>query len=195
MKKIVLFFLILITYSCGTSKKSIATETKKEIITKQEPQYSINKTVPYKETVIMVGHANREGFKNPAFSSWFDRNLTNYKPDITTVNNLKPLLKGVTVKTFMGTWCGDSKRETPRFYNIMDAAEFDYTNMTMITVTRQKNTPEKFEEGLNITNVPTFIFYKDGKEINRIVEYPIETLEKDIYTILSGAPYKHAYMD
>ena len=36
---------------------------------------------------------------------------------------------------------------------------------------------------------------KNGKEINRIVEFPIETIEKDIYKILSGNEYKNAYAD
>jgi hypothetical protein len=61
-------------------------------------------------------------------------------------------------------------------------------------MTREKNTPQNYEEGLGITNVPTFIFYKDGKELNRIVEFPIEDLESDMLKILQGEPYKHAYV-
>jgi hypothetical protein len=60
-------------------------------------------------------------------------------------------------------------------------------------MTREKTTPQNYEEGLHVTNVPTFIFYKDGKEMNRIVEFPIKTLESDMLTILKGEPYKHAY--
>jgi hypothetical protein len=46
---------------------------------------------------------------------------------------------------------------------------------------------------LNIFKVPTFIFYKDGKEIGRYVEYARVSLEKDILKIVSGLPYKHSY--
>ncbi|MCB0473638.1 MAG: thioredoxin family protein, partial [Flavobacteriaceae bacterium] len=66
-------------------------------------------------------------------------------------------------------------------------------NLELITVDHSKKTPDNLQEGLNITNVPTFIFYKKGKEIGRFVEYPRETLEKDILAIISGQPYKHSY--
>ena len=60
-------------------------------------------------------------------------------------------------------------------------------------MTREKATPEAFEEGFGIINVPTFIFYRGGQELGRIVEYPIESLEADMVKILSGQPYRHAY--
>jgi hypothetical protein len=44
-----------------------------------------------------------------------------------------------------------------------------------------------------IEYVPTFIFSKNGKEINRIVEFPIFSLEKDMLDILQGKDYKNAY--
>jgi len=51
------------------------------------------------------------------------------------------------------------------------------------------------EKNQDIINIPTFIFKKDGKEINRIVEFPIESIEKDIFKILSSSDYKNAYAD
>ena len=35
--------------------------------------------------------------------------------------------------------------------------------------------------------------FKDSIEINRIVEFPIETLERDIYKIINEIEYKNAY--
>ena len=37
---------------------------------------------------------------------------------------------------------------------------------------------------LQVTNVPTFIFFKDGKEQGRIIEKPKNTLEEDIANLL-----------
>lgn len=37
-----------------------------------------------------------------------------------------------------------------------------------------------------IERVPTFIFYKNESEIGRIIETPVETLEKDILNILKN---------
>lgn len=159
--------------------------------TKQE----INKTVPYEDTVILLGLADETGFAQEPFNTWYNTNYSEYKVDETLVDELKPLSKGIEIKTFMGTWCEDSQRETPNFYKLLDAIEFKEKHHILYAVSREKTTPEQVEKGLNITNVPTFIFYKDGKEINRIVEYPIESLEKDMLTILSGKAYKHAYSE
>ena len=41
-------------------------------------------------------------------------------------------------------------------------------------------------EGLDINFVPTFIFYKAGEEIGRIIEMPYETLEKDMLELVSA---------
>jgi hypothetical protein len=38
-------------------------------------------------------------------------------------------------------------------------------------------------DAMQIKNVPTFIFYREGKEIGRIVENPSNTLESDIYNL------------
>ena len=155
----------------------------------------LNKTEPYNDTIILIGPIDETGFKQDPFSTWYDVNYEDYIVDESLIEELKSLSKDIEIKTFMGTWCGDSKRETPNFIKILDAIDFKERNHSLIAVNREKATPEHLEKDLNITNVPTFIFYKDGKEINRIVEYPIETLEKDMLAILSGKAYKHAYAE
>ena len=56
-----------------------------------------------------------------------------------------------------------------------------------------KKTPDNLQLDLKIIRVPTFIFYKDEEEIGRYVEYPRESMEKDILKILTRQPYKHSY--
>ena len=190
MKKINYLLLILLV-ACGTTKNTSSTqETTTAVV--QEPE-KINLTVPYRESVMLLGLANKDGFTMQPFNTWFNSGYDAYTPDEAIVKELSSKKKGITIKAFMGTWCGDSKRETPRFYKILDAINFDQNKLTFYTVDRTKTTPEGFEKDLNIFRVPTFIFYKDGKEINRIVEFPVETLEKDMLTILSGKEYKHSY--
>ena len=70
---------------------------------------------------------------------------------------------------------------------------FNYKNLELVAVDRSKKTPDNLQEGFNIIRVPTFIFYKNGEEIGRFVEYPRETVEEDILKIVSGEPYKHSY--
>lgn len=139
------------------------------------------------------GITTKEAFKEAPYAAWFNRNYNTYKLDEATVKEIKKNLKGVTIKAFMGTWCGDSRREVPHFYKILNDVEFDEGNLEMIGVNYRKQTPDNLQEGLNIIRVPTFIFYKKKIEIGRYVEYAKESLEKDILKILKQEPYKHAY--
>lgn len=142
----------------------------------------------------LIGYIKKSDFLDKQYKGWFDYNYKNYKPKADVVKKISKNLKGVSVLCFMGTWCGDSKRETPRFYKIMELANFDFkNNFEMVAVNRSKRTPDNLQEGHNIIRVPTFIFYKKGKELGRFVEYPRETMEEDILKILREKKYKHSY--
>jgi thiol-disulfide isomerase/thioredoxin len=97
----------------------------------------------------------------------------------------------------MGTWCEDSQREFPVFIKLLDQIEFNFNNLTLVGVDEDKIVPnlsEKEREKLNVFNVPTIIVYdKNGKEVNRFVEFPQQTLEEDLLKIFSGEDYKHVY--
>ncbi|NVK08361.1 MAG: thioredoxin family protein [Tenacibaculum sp.] len=174
MKKIVYLFVALLIISCASTPKNLATKN---------------------ENGNLVGIATKKDFQQePYGSDWFNDFYSYYETDKGTVEKLKPYLKDIKIKGFMGTWCGDSKREIPNFYKILDEAEFDYKNLELVTVNRQKKA-NGLEEGFNVIRVPTFIFYKDGKEIGRFVEHAIEdsSVEEDFLKILSGQEYKHPY--
>ena len=156
--------------------------------------FTVNAQGKIDKTGHLLGYAEKSDFSNQKFSAWFDRNYNAYKPNEDVVKKIKKKLKGVSVVCFMGTWCGDSKRETPRFYKVMEAADFNFKKkFKLVAVNRTKKTPDNLQKGLNIIRVPTFIFYKKGKEIGRYVEYPRESMEKDFLTILTSKPYKHFY--
>ncbi len=195
MKKILLLIISILLLSCGSSSQ-IANEDNPVLETlKNADKQASTATMKQSKPSILVGKQDRNALKQEPFGSWFNSNYENYTVDIETTEKISPYLKQVTIKAFMGTWCSDSKRETPTFYKILDNAEFDYQNLELITVTRAKDTPEGYEKDLNILRVPTFIFYKEGKEIGRYVEYARESLEKDILAIVSRQAYKHSYED
>ncbi|MEJ2585498.1 MAG: thioredoxin family protein [Robiginitalea sp.] len=150
--------------------------------------------VPDGNSVILVGTASLDSLHSEPFDSWFEQNYRAAEPDPATVQAITPLLEGVEIHAFIGTWCEDSQREVPKFVKILEEARYPIEDVRLVTMTREKSTPQNYEEGLHVTNVPTFIFYKDGKELNRIVEFPIESLESDMLKILRGEPYKHAYV-
>lgn len=56
-----------------------------------------------------------------------------------------------------------------------------------------KQAPESTTYGESIFKVATFIVEKDGKEIGRIIERPVESLEKDLLNIVHERPYEPTY--
>lgn len=174
MKQFLVFLSIVLITACSSTKKTPAQKN---------------------EDGDLVGYVNKSNFKEePYGSEWFNDFYGYYETDKEVLNQLKPLLKDVTIKGFMGTWCGDSQREIPNFYKLLDETGFDFKNLDLIAVNQDKKA-NGLEKGLNILRVPTFIFYKDGKEIGRFVEHAIDesTIEKDFLKIVSGQDYKHPY--
>ena len=143
----------------------------------------------------LVGFVTKNNFQQEPFGSeWFNDFYAYYEVDKPVLEEAKSYLKDVTIKGFMGTWCGDSQREIPNFYKLLDNTNFNYKNLELVAVNRSKKA-KGLEKEYNIERVPTFIFYKNGKEIGRFVEHALDgsTIEKDILTIISGKPYKHPY--
>jgi thiol-disulfide isomerase/thioredoxin len=110
-----------------------------------------------------------------------------YQADKQVIEKLSALKGKFKVVIFFGTWCGDSKREVPHFYKIVkEAALNDNLNIDLWAVDRKKHLQNSLPQDNNIEYVPTFIFYKNGKEIGRIIESPDNTLEQDMLDILQG---------
>lgn len=198
MKKILLLLLVTIGFSCNSSKeKSSLNEISEAISSESEniQMLNLNDTVPYEESVMLLGKADRKGLQMKEFSDWFVPGYNDYTPNPEIIEKLNPLIEDVKITLFMGTWCEDSHRDVPHLYKILDELNFDESKLTVYAVSEEKTTPEGYENGKNIIQVPTIILYKNGKEINRIVEYSIYTLERDMLDILRGKPYKNPYSE
>lgn len=151
-----------------------------------------NTTTPY-----LLGRIDKSGLESDNYKTWFSKNYEDYVLNEELIKQFASELKEYDITLFMGTWCGDSKREVPRFYKILEACNFPMEQLTVVALSRQpdmyKQSPQHEEAGLNIHRVPTFIFYKDGKEVNRIVEEPVQSLEEDILNIVTVNDYKSNY--
>ncbi len=150
------------------------------------------------QSSFLLGKINKEGLLLENYNSWFTTNYEDYQVDLETLQDLKDAIKDHAIKVFIGTWCGDSKREVPRFYKVIDAIGFPEDQLQTFALsakgTMYKQSPDKDEEGLNIHRVPTFIIYKDGIEVNRIVEYPVASFEKDLLAICTNQYYEPNYL-
>lgn len=147
---------------------------------------------------VLLGEINKNGLTSNTFNTWFSKKHKDYIVNKGITKKLKDSLNQYEIKVFLGTWCGDSRKEVPRFYKVIEAVKFPESQLQVIAVNRTedayKQSPNHEEKGLNIHRVPTFIFYKNGKEVNRIVEHPKETLERDMLSIVTDNKYTSNYM-
>ena len=183
-----LFILILtfITSCVNTNEPAKTAEkvTTPEVVESSDEQQDM-----------LIGKFTKEDLLKAPYNGWFNAEYDNFKPSATAMETIKNNISNYEILIFMGTWCGDSKREVPKLLKILDEVGYDFSNLTMVGVNRNKTTPENHEKDWNLDRVPTIIFIKDGKEINRFVEYPEETIEADIAKIVSKQAYKHSYLN
>jgi hypothetical protein len=147
---------------------------------------------------ILYGVCTKDSLIADPFGKWFNTGYDSYNPSPAIISGLKKQdLSAISIKVFFGTWCGDSKREVPRFLKLLSAISFPEKKVQLIGLggsdSLVKQSPRHEEAGLGIFRVPTFIIYKNGIEINRINEYPVLSLEKDLLTIFTAQPYSPNY--
>jgi thiol-disulfide isomerase/thioredoxin len=147
----------------------------------------LNKVIADKNSgkEILIGKCNRDALTTDVFSMYYEKGYAAYAPDENVVRQLSKLRKGVDVVVVMGSWCHDSKEQVPRFYKILDDVGVKDSKIELICVDSEKSGGEADVSFLDIQRVPTFIFYKKGREIGRIVETPTSTLEKDMLLIFT----------
>lgn len=146
---------------------------------------------------ILAGHASVSSMQMPNYKSWFDDSYNKYTVDMIAAEQLKPLLQNKRMEIFLGSWCGDSRREVPRMLKVLQNAGMDTAKIALIFVDNSKNaykqSPQHEEQNKNIHHVPSFIIYDEKKEVGRIIESPMASLEKDMLAILQQQPYQPNY--
>lgn len=134
---------------------------------------------------VLIGPCDRDGLQSEVFAEYYKKEYGAYELDEANIKKIKALKKGVEIVIVMASWCHDSKEQVPRFFKILDEAGIKDSKLTLIAVNREKTAGETDISTLDIQRVPTFIFYKKGREIGRIVESPTSSLEKDMLLILT----------
>jgi hypothetical protein len=122
-----------------------------------------------------------------------------YQPAERALQLLRCYDEPATVLIFFGNWCGDSKREVPRFYATLDLAANKNFSARLFGLDRSKKDVAGFAEAFGITRVPTFIFLSGNRafssngnsfieqtkgELGRITETPAISIEQDWADIL-----------
>jgi thiol-disulfide isomerase/thioredoxin len=134
---------------------------------------------------VLVGPVTREQIE-AACPEWV-RSEVEAAPDAQAAQALTSVPPGAEVTVFLGTWCGDSRREVPRLWKALDAAGGEVPfHVRYVGVDRQKKEPAGEAGASGIQFVPTFIVARDGHELGRIVELPLHGVEKDLLALLTG---------
>jgi thiol-disulfide isomerase/thioredoxin len=114
----------------------------------------------------------------------FDLYAERYKPDPETISKLNAVEDSILVDVFMGMWCHDSKREIPAFFKVMHSIDNPLITANYTALEYKKRGPKEIIKANNIKRTPTFIIYKNGKEVGRIIEEVKISVESDLYEII-----------
>ncbi len=183
MRKILYSYItaILFLAGCGTAQQLISTPANNQIVKAKNG------------TEMLLGNCTRACLLQKPFSDWFVKNYNEYKVDSSQIPELNKQLKKKNITLFLGTWCGDSRREVPRMLKILDAAGVNEKQINLIMVSNEdgmyKQSPQHEEKGMNIIRVPTIILSEGKNEIGRIIEFPKKSLEIDLLDILNKNNY------
>ncbi len=148
----------------------------------------------------LLGIVSQNSLEQAPYRSWFQPAFTEFQPDSETIAQLKSVdWAQKTIQIFFGTWCGDSRRELPRFLKLLHTIGIPSNQIQLIAVDNTPNaykqSPTHEEKGRNIVRVPTMIIYDTTQEMNRIIEYPKVSLEADLLQIMMNESYIPNYAD
>ncbi|MFT3902943.1 MAG: thioredoxin family protein [Niabella sp.] len=132
---------------------------------------SYETSTDYKGVKTFTGFITDSLLKTDSSCTWFGEAQKVYEPKDKVVKAFAAAKDSVSFIVFMGTWCGDSHFVVPRFLKILDKSGFSKDKLTIMAVDRTKKDKQHLAATFGITNVPTIIAFKDGKEIGRTIEY------------------------
>jgi thiol-disulfide isomerase/thioredoxin len=137
------------------------------------------------EEPVLAGVTTREAIEE-AEPLWVARTVE-AEVDAGAAAALAAVPPGAEITVFLGTWCGDSRREVPRFWKALDQVgglvPFD---VEYVAVDREKEEPADRTGPADLRYVPTFIVRRDGDEVGRVVESSPNGIERDLLALLTG---------
>jgi thiol-disulfide isomerase/thioredoxin len=140
------------------------------------------------EKPVLLGPITREQVE-AAVPDWVQAEVES-APDPAAVKALAGVPPGAEVTVYMGSWCGDSRREVSRLWRALDEAggSLPY-KISYIGVDHDKKEPAALVAGSGLRYVPTLIVKRDGREVGRIVESAPHGVEQDLLALLGGSAH------
>jgi len=114
-----------------------------------------------------------------------EKKAQQYRPDISVMKPLKPLLDSCQVVVFLGTWCADSRQLVPQLYQVLRDLHYPFQTIPIYALDRHKASGIGKETEYKVQLVPSIILYKEGREVGRITEsIQSKNIETDLLNIL-----------
>ena len=123
------------------------------------------------EQHILNGIITKYALENDPGYKWYASSQSSYTPTVELLTALQAANGKVQLVVFGGTWCGDTQFILPKFFKAQAQANYPDNAISFFAVDRNKKTIGGVTDAFKITNVPTIIVMKDGKEMGRVVEY------------------------
>ncbi len=154
---------------------------------KAQKTYEILKDAEQNNAKMLKGIISKEDISKDAAFDWYAESQKIYqRPDTSAVAAFSRNKDKIYFIVFGGTWCEDTHYVLPKFFKIQEASGFPENKILLFAVDRSKQTISNIEQAFNVTNVPTIIVMKNGKEIGRVVEYgPNGKWDKDLAEIIN----------
>ncbi len=142
---------------------------------------------------VLFGNVTREDITSH-ISEW-DTEYFVYEPDGETVDKLEDNMFDVDIRVVLGTWCGDSRREIPRLWKILEEIGYPVGDVEMMAVGSSRFTSkmgidqelldwsDAVKKYYTVERVATIILYRGSEELGRIEETPEGALEEDLLKI------------
>jgi hypothetical protein len=158
------------------------TATSPETTMNNEPE-APEPSPPDENPKVVVGETDEQTMMQefPAFRAILDAGKVNQDAAMTIAG-----ASDVSIDIYLGTWCGDSKRELAQWLAARNAADSEKGPKVRYVAVDRGMSAGDVELPDDLTNVPTFYVYRDGKELGRVVETAVESIEVDVADLISG---------
>jgi hypothetical protein len=137
---------------------------------------------------VIKGKIEMKTLTNDAETAWFYAGVNKYQPNENMLNYVKDNRGKFNVVAIVGTWDEESRRLLPALYKVIILAGSPEEQIITWGVDEklQSDAPTDYK----VKKVPTFIVFREGKELGRITGETKEPVESALAMILLKANKK-----
>lgn len=111
-----------------------------------------------------------------------------YTPEPTALATIRGCSRPTQIVVFFGTWCPHCRKYMPAFLRTMELARNPRFAVRYFAVDEEFTNPHDEIWKYDAHVAPTIILLRDGRELGRIKERPMKSIELDLAEILKNNP-------